>query len=174
MERLKKHIQTVVGHYKGKVIGWDVVNEAITDRGDGTTESLRRSQWYNAIGPDFLTLAFKYAHEADPDAKLYYNDYSIEQNTKFPSSLELLKRLIKEGAPITGVGIQGHWHLTTDIPAIEKAIKAYGELGLKVSVTRNGRDGHRHQQRCSDRQPRRRDDDRGKLQGTGQSLRPDV
>jgi len=82
-----------------------------------------------------LTLAFKYAHEADPDVHLIYNDYSIEQGNKLPSSVLLLKRLIKDGAPITGVGIQGHWHLDTDVAAVEKAIKAYGELGLKVSVT---------------------------------------
>jgi endo-1,4-beta-xylanase len=135
MERLKKHVQTVVGHYKGKIIGWDVVNEAINDNGTGETENLRNSQWVRAIGPDYLTLAFKWAREADPDVHLVYNDYSIEQKGKFPSSLLLLKRLKAEGAPITGVGIQGHWHLDTDIPAVEKAVKAYGELGLKVSVT---------------------------------------
>ena len=135
MERLKKHIDGVVGHFKGKVIGWDVVNEAINDRANGTTEDLRQSNWVRAIGPEYLTLAFKYAREADPDVKLIYNDYSIEQGNKLPSSVMLLKRLIKEGAPITGVGIQGHWHLDTDVAAVEKAIKAYGELGLKVSVT---------------------------------------
>jgi endo-1,4-beta-xylanase len=140
MDRLKKHILTVVGHYKGRLMGWDVVNEAIEDRGAGETENLRNTPWLRAIGPDYLTLAFKWAHEADPNAELIYNDYNIEQGavtgtSKHASSLLLLKRLIKEGAPITGVGIQGHWHLDTNLPDIEKAITNYQSLGLKVSIS---------------------------------------
>jgi endo-1,4-beta-xylanase len=141
MERLKSHILTLVGRYKGRIIGWDVVNEAINDGGGaGETENLRNSSWYRLIGPDYLTLAFKWAHEADPKAQLYYNDYNIEQgavqNTgKHASSMLLLKRLIKEGAPINGVGIQGHWHLNTNIADVEKAIANYESLGLKVSIS---------------------------------------
>ncbi|MEJ5351788.1 MAG: endo-1,4-beta-xylanase [Melioribacteraceae bacterium] len=140
LERLEKHIKTVVGRYNGRVIGWDVVNEAIADSGDFTTENLRTFSWYQVVGPDVLTLAFKWAHEADPDAQLYYNDYNIEQgasqNTgKHASSLILLKRLLAEGAPITGVGIQGHWHLNTNLADIEKAIENYAALGLRVSIT---------------------------------------
>jgi len=140
LERLKKHILTIAGRYKGKVIGWDVVNEAISDRGAGQTENLRNFSWYQVVGPDVLTLAFKWAHEADPDAQLYYNDYNIEQgavaNTgKHASSMLLLKRLIAEGAPIHGVGIQGHWHLDTNLKDVEKAIENYTSLGLKVSIT---------------------------------------
>lgn len=140
LERLKSHIMTVAGRYKGKVVGWDVVNEAINDGGDGSTENLRDFSWYKVVGPDVLTLAFKWAHEADPNAQLYYNDYNIEQGAvenkgKHASSLKLLKRLIAEGAPITGVGIQGHWHLDTNIPDVEKAIENYAALGLKVSIT---------------------------------------
>ena len=88
------------------------------------------------MGPEFLTLAFKYAHDADPDAKLYYNDYGIEAGPKHESSMVLLRRLIKDGAPIHGVGIQGHWS-TANVPyeAIDKAIKDYASLGLKVSIT---------------------------------------
>lgn len=140
MERLKKHIFTVVGRYKGRVIGWDVVNEAIADSGAGETENLRTWSWYKTIGPDVLTMAFKWAHEADPNAKLYYNDYNIEQGAvegkgKHASSMILLKRLIAEGAPITGVGIQGHWHLDTDLADVEKAITDYASLGLEVSIS---------------------------------------
>jgi endo-1,4-beta-xylanase len=140
LARLEKHIKTVVGRYKGRIIGWDVVNESIEDRGDWTTENLRTRSWYKTVGPDVLTLAFKWAHEADPAAQLYYNDYNIEQgatqNTgKHAASLLLLKRLIKDGAPIHGVGIQGHWHLTTNIPDVEKAIENYKALGLKVSIS---------------------------------------
>lgn len=140
LERLKKHIFTVAGRYKGRVVGWDVVNEAIDDRGTGQTENLRRSSWYTAVGPDVLTQAFKWAREADPDAELYYNDYNIEQGAvenkgKHASSMMLLKRLIEEGAPITGVGIQGHWHLDTNLADVEKAITNYASLGLKVAIT---------------------------------------
>jgi len=140
MSRLKGHIMTVVGHYKGRVSGWDVVNEAIADRGDGQTENLRNFSWYSRIGPDVLTLAFKWAHEADPAAQLYYNDYGIESGAvrnrgKHASSMLLLRRLIAEGAPISGVGIQGHWHLDTNLADVEKAISNYESLGLKVSIS---------------------------------------
>ncbi|MCU0916240.1 MAG: endo-1,4-beta-xylanase [Planctomycetes bacterium] len=140
MERLKKHIMTVVGRCRGRVLGWDVVNEAIADGGTGATENLRTSSWYKVIGPDVLTLAFKWAHEADPSAQLYYNDYNIEQGAvqnkgKHASSMLLLKRLLQEGTPINGVGIQGHWHLDTNIADVEKAITDYESLGLKVSIS---------------------------------------
>jgi GH35 family endo-1,4-beta-xylanase len=138
-KRMKDHITALVGRYKGKVQGWDVVNEAINDGGNpetAKTENLRNSQWLRAVGPEFLTLAFKYAHDADPDAKLYYNDYGIEVGPKHESSMVLLRRLIKDGAPVHGVGIQGHWS-TANVPyeAIDRAIKDYASLGLKVSIT---------------------------------------
>lgn len=140
LERFEKHIKTVVGRYKGRIIGWDVFNESIIDGGDGLTEGLRNFSWYKVVGPEVLTKAFKWAHQADPKAKLYYNDYNIEQGAvqnkgKHASSMLLLKRLIKEGAPITGVGIQGHWHLDTNLADVEKAIENYASLGLKVSIT---------------------------------------
>jgi GH35 family endo-1,4-beta-xylanase len=137
--RLKDHIITLVGRYKGKIRGWDVVNEAINDGGNAEsakTENLRNSQWMRTLGPEFIPLAFQFAHEADPDAKLYYNDYNIESGPKHESSLVLLKRLIERKAPIHGVGIQGHWS-TARVPydAIDKAISDYAALGLKVSIT---------------------------------------
>lgn len=140
LKRLEKHIKTVVGRYKGRIIGWDVFNESIADGGDGTTENLRTFSWYKVVGSEVVTKAFKWAHQADPKAKLYYNDYNIEQGAvenkgKHASSMLLLKRLIKEGAPITGVGIQGHWHLDTNLADVEKAIENYASLGLKVSIT---------------------------------------
>lgn len=137
--RMKDHIATLVGRYKGKVQSWDVVNEAINDRGDaqtGKTENLRNSPWLKAVGPEYLTLAFTFAHAADPDARLYYNDYGIEVGPKHDSSMVLLRRLLKDGAPIHGVGIQGHWS-TANVPyeAIDRAIQDYASLGLKVSIT---------------------------------------
>ncbi|MFC5283038.1 endo-1,4-beta-xylanase [Pedobacter alpinus] len=140
LERLKNHIMTVAGRYKGRLVGWDVFNESIADGGDGKTENLRTFSWYKAVGPEVITMAFKWAHEADPKAQLYYNDYNIEQGAvenkgKHASSMLLLKRLIAEGAPISGVGIQGHWHLNTNLADVEKAIENYASLGLKVSIT---------------------------------------
>ncbi len=138
-QRLKDHIATLVGRYKGRIQSWDVVNEAINDGGNAETaktEHLRDSKWMQSLGPEFLTLAFKLAREADPDAILYYNDYNIESGPKHESSLVLLKRLLDEGAPIDAVGIQGHWR-SGQVPfeAIDKAISNYAALGLKVSIT---------------------------------------
>ncbi|HEX5398888.1 MAG TPA: endo-1,4-beta-xylanase [Verrucomicrobiae bacterium] len=141
MERLSNHIHTVVEHFKGKVIGWDVVNEAIDDRdNNGQPDNLRNDSWYHVIGSNYLTMAFKWAHEADPNAQLYYNDYNIEQGAvtetgKHAASMSLLRRMIKDGAPINGVGIQGHWHLDTDLADVEKAIEDYHSLGLKVAIS---------------------------------------
>ena len=140
MERLSNHIHTVVGHFKGELVGWDVVNEAINDGYNGEPDNLRNDSWYSVIGSNYLTMAFKWAHEADPNAQLYYNDYNIEQGAvkhrgKHAASMSLLKRMIKDGAPINGVGIQGHWHLDTDLADVEKAIKDYESLGLKVSIS---------------------------------------
>jgi GH35 family endo-1,4-beta-xylanase len=138
-QRMKDHIETLVGRYKGKLQSWDVVNEAINDGGDAQTaktEHLRDSQWLQLLGPEFLTLAFQFAHAADPEAVLYYNDYNIESGPKHKSSMVLLKRLLAEGAPVHAVGIQGHWR-SGGVPFedIEKAITDYASLGLKVSIT---------------------------------------
>lgn len=137
--RMKDHIETLVGRYKGKLQSWDVVNEAINDGGNSDTaetENLRDSKWMQALGPKFLTLAFRFAREADPDAVLYYNDYNIESGPKHESSMVLLKRLLDDGAPIHAVGIQGHWRSgRVPFDDIDKAISDYASLGLKVSIT---------------------------------------
>ncbi len=142
LRRLRTHITTLVGRFKGRIIGWDVVNEAINDGGNETTaatENLRDTRWLQTVGPDFLVQAFTFAREADPNAALHYNDYSIESGPKHQSSLLLLKRLIGEGAPITTVGIQGHWSVAGLTPQrfeqIEQAIEHYGALKLKVAIT---------------------------------------
>jgi GH35 family endo-1,4-beta-xylanase len=138
-QRMKDHIHTLVGRYKGKIESWDVVNEAINDGGNEetvTTENLRNSKWKQSLGPEFLTLAFKFAHEADPEATLYYNDYNIESGPKHASSMVLLKRLLDEGAPVDAVGIQGHWRSgSVPFEDIDRAISDYVSLGLKVSIT---------------------------------------
>jgi GH35 family endo-1,4-beta-xylanase len=132
LARLRTHILTLVGRYRGRLAGWDVVNEAIADGGDTTTATtghLRNSPWLQTVGPDFLLQAFRFAREADPDVALHYNDYNIESGFKHQSSLVLLRRLIDEGAPITTVGIQGHWSVPGLTPQkyeeIEQAIEHY-------------------------------------------------
>ena len=129
--RMKTHIQTVAGRYKGRVKGWDVVNEAILENG-----SYRRSKFYEILGEEFIPLAFQYAHEADPNAELYYNDY----NEWFPGRMETVVRMIKlfkeRGIRIDAIGMQGH--IGMDGPTIEEyeaAILAYSNAGVKVMVT---------------------------------------
>jgi endo-1,4-beta-xylanase len=131
LERMRDHINTVVGRYKGRIKGWDVVNEALNE--DGT---LRQSPWMNIIGDDYIEKAFRYAHKADPQAQLYYNDYSLENETKRKGALELVKKLKAKGIPITAVGLQDHVSLdwpTTD--QIDATISQFGGLGVKVMIT---------------------------------------
>ena len=131
LARMKEHIDTVVGRYKGKINSWDVVNEALND--DGT---LRQSLWYKIIGPDFIEKAFQYAHEADPQAELVYNDYSLENEPKRSAAVALVKKLRSDGVYITGVGIQGHDHL--DWPTAEQeedTISAFEAAGITVSIS---------------------------------------
>ncbi len=100
---------------------------------------MRSSRWLQIIGPDYLTQAFKFAREADPDVPLHYNDYNIESGAKHQSSLLLLKRLISDGAPITTVGIQGHWSVTNinaqKLEQIDQAIEDYKALKLRVAIS---------------------------------------
>jgi len=131
LERMRDHIHTVVGRYKGRIAGWDVVNEALNE--DGT---MRQSPWFRIIGEDFLLKAFQFAHEADPRAELYYNDYSLENEAKRKGAVALVRKLIAAGAPISGVGLQGHQRL--DWPTAQQeadTIESFGALGLKVHIT---------------------------------------
>ncbi len=129
--RMKKHIQTVVGRYKGRVKGWDVVNEAIMEDG-----SFRNSKFYQIVGEDFIKLAFQFAHEADPDAELYYNDYNEWYPGKRNAIVQMIRKLKAEGVRIDGIGMQAHVGL--DGPSItdyEAAITAYANEGVKVMIT---------------------------------------
>lgn len=131
ISRMKNHIQTVVGRYKGKVKGWDVVNEAILDDG-----SWRRSKLYTIIGPDFVKLAFQFAHEADPDAELYYNDYSMALPGRREGVVKMVKELQKDGIRINGIGMQGHCSLNFPrTEEFEKSILAFAGLGVNVMIT---------------------------------------
>lgn len=131
IQRMKNHIHTVVTRYKGKIKTWDVVNEAVLD--DGT---LRKSKFYNLLGEDFIKMAFEFAHEADPEAELYYNDYSTALPEKREGIVRMVKKLQEQGVPIHGIGMQGH--IGMDYPELEefeKSITAFANLGLKVSIT---------------------------------------
>lgn len=140
IERMRQHIQTVVGRYKGRVNGWDVVNEALAD--DGT---LRDSPWRRIIGDDYIELAFRFAHEADPDAELYYNDYGIEAGRKRDGAIELIRRLRSKGVPITAIGMQNHISLKwPDADALDEAIREFGATGVKVMSTELDVDVCRH------------------------------
>ncbi|MDF2013286.1 endo-1,4-beta-xylanase [Priestia megaterium] len=130
---LKNHIQTVVGHYKGKIYAWDVVNEAYND--DGT---LRENIWLQTIGPEYIELAFRWAHEADPDALLFYNDYSNEEiNKKSNAIFNMAKSLKEQGVPIDGVGFQMHSSITykKNYEQIKENFKRYENIGLKTQIT---------------------------------------
>jgi len=121
----------VVGRYRGRVNGWDVVNEAVEEDG-----SLRESSWLKIIGPDYIEKAFEYAHKADPKAELYYNDYNLENEPKRKGALELIRKLKSEGVPVAGVGLQDHLNL--DWPTAEQlntTIDEFGRLGMKVMIT---------------------------------------
>lgn len=131
LKRMRDHIQTVVGRYKGRIHSWDVVNEALNE--DGT---LRQSPWLKIIGEDYIAKAFQFAHEADPAAQLNYNDYSLENEAKRNGAIELIKKLKEQGVPVTGVGLQGHDNL--EWPTVEQedaTITAFGKLGVKVMIT---------------------------------------
>jgi endo-1,4-beta-xylanase len=131
LARMRDHIHTVVGRYKGKIHGWDVVNEAIDEDG-----SLRKAPWRDGIGDDYVAKAFEFAREADPGAELYYNDYNLEKPAKRAGVIRLVKDLQARGLRIDGVGNQGHWRLETPaIDEIEQALTELHSTGLKVMYT---------------------------------------
>ncbi|MFD0671283.1 endo-1,4-beta-xylanase [Cohnella sp. GCM10027633] len=133
LARMKSHIDTVVGRYKNDVYCWDVVNEAVTDDGSAL---LRTSPWLDIAGEDFIAKAFEYAHEADPKALLFYNDYNECDPGKRERIYALVRSLKERGAPIHGIGLQAHWSLASPTPdAIRASIERYAQLGLKLHVT---------------------------------------
>jgi endo-1,4-beta-xylanase len=129
---LKQHIATEMGHFKGDIWAWDVVNEAFNE--DGT---LRDSPWLRAIGPDYIADAFKWAHKADPKAILFYNDYNTEGiNAKSDAAYKLIKELRSENVPVQGFGVQGHLSTDYGLPNDMQAnLHRFAKLGLKTAVT---------------------------------------
>ncbi len=131
---MREHVATVVGRYRGRICVWDVVNEAVADGG----RTLRPTVWQEVIGADYLDLAFRWAHEADPDALLFYNDYNAEgMDRKSDMVYELLKGMLARGVPVHGVGLQ--MHITLNMPprwsAVQENIARLNALGLEVHIT---------------------------------------
>jgi len=134
MAILKYHITAVVKHHKGKVQQWDVVNEAFRD----VTDSLRASIWQQVIGNDYIDSAFVWAHRADPDAKLYLNDYNVEYTgtTKADALYNFAKSMKNRNIPITGVGLQCHFTTNgIDFAKLDQNIKRYAAAGLEAIIT---------------------------------------
>lgn len=133
LKRLKDHITAVVSRYKGKIYAWDVVNEAIDDRAG---VFYRNTAWYRICGEEFIEKAFEYAHAADPDAILFYNDYNTENPVKRDKIFQLAKRLLEKKIPIHGIGLQGHWSINhPSREELERSIRMFSSLGLQVQIT---------------------------------------
>lgn len=132
LERMRDHIHTVVGRYKGKIKVWDVVNEAIADEG---TNVLRNSLWLEIIGPDFIAKAFQYAHEADPRAVLRYNDYGLENPGKRKKLVTLIKTLQQQKVPMHAIGSQAHLNVSISFEMMDQALDEMAALGLPIHIT---------------------------------------
>lgn len=150
LKKMKSHITSVMKHFEKSVYAWDVVNEAIMDDGKFRTgdeaKEDQRSQWYKVVGESYIAEAFRYAREAAPSAKLFYNDYYNYVPARRTAIYNLLKGLIADGVPIDGVGLQAHFNIEPstvethqgyyqNVAELEEAIKLYSSLGLDVQIT---------------------------------------
>ena len=133
LQRMRDHIHTVVGRYKGKIKVWDVVNEALAD--GNSTNVLRNSLWLEIIGPDFIAKAFQYAHEADPGAILRYNDYGLENPAKRKRLVSLIKELQAQKVPVHAIGSQAHVNVSTTFETMDQSLTEMATLGLPIHIT---------------------------------------
>ncbi|MDR0457045.1 MAG: endo-1,4-beta-xylanase [Treponema sp.] len=144
IENLTTHAKTVAAHFRGRVVSWDVLNEAIIDNPPNPEDwraSLRQSPWYKTIGPEYIEIVFKAAREADPDAKLYYNDYNMDNRNKALAVFNMVKEINEQnpnagGRPlIDGIGIQGHYRTKTNPENVANTLERFISLGVEVSIT---------------------------------------
>jgi endo-1,4-beta-xylanase len=144
IENLEAHVKNVVAHFRGRVISWDVVNEAIADNPPYLADwkpALRSCAWLAAIGPDYIEIAFKAARETDPDAKLYYNDYSLDNQVKALAVYNMVKDINERnpnvgGRPlIDGIGMQAHYSVNTNVDFVKQSLEKFISLGVEVSIT---------------------------------------
>lgn len=133
LNRLKEHITAVVNRYKDVIYAWDVVNEAISDKKD---EYLRNSPWLQIAGEEYIEAAFRYAHEADPKAQLFYNDYNEIDPVKRAKIIRLIRSLQQKNVPIHGIGLQGHWAINEPtVSQLDSTLKDFAATGLKLQIT---------------------------------------
>ena len=133
LERLRQHIERVVGRYRGKIYAWDVVNEAIDP---AQPSCLRNDQWYRIVRPDYLDFAFRYAHAADPAARLFLNDYSTTDPQKRRCLAQVAGGLLNRRVPIHGIGHQMHISVyEPDLTAIDKTLSTFASMGLENQLT---------------------------------------
>ena len=131
LSRMRAHIQTVVGRYRGRVQAWDVVNEAFEDDG-----SWRKTPWYKTLGEEFVAKAFEFAHEADPDAQLVYNDFNLWKKPKREAAIRLVRSLRKRGLRVDGIGEQAHWLLAgPSVQEIEPMMADIAKAGFEIMIT---------------------------------------
>ena len=130
-QRMKDHINTIVSRYRGRIKGWDVVNEAFLEDG-----SYRQSPFYKILGEEYIPLAFQYAHEADPNAELYYNDYGMNARGRRESVVRMVQKLKDSGLRIDAIGMQGHMGIDyPNLDDFEESILAFASTGCKVMIT---------------------------------------
>ena len=133
LERLRQHIDTVLGRYKGKVYAWDVVNEVIDA---SQPNCLRNDKWLQVVGPGYIAAAFRDAHAADPAARLFINDYSTHEAAKRDCLVRVLKGLLADGVPVQGVGHQMHISIYwPSVDSVDKSLTAFANLGLENQIT---------------------------------------
>jgi endo-1,4-beta-xylanase len=131
LNALQVHVATVVGRYRGRIRGWDVVNEVLAPDG-----SLRRSPWLNLLGEEYIEQAFRAARRSDSTAELYINEYGLEEPRKLAGMVRLLRHLESSGIRVDGVGIQAHYYLASpDLARLDTAIATFARLGYKVMLT---------------------------------------
>lgn len=133
LSRLREHIHSVVSRYKGKIYAWDVVNEAISDRAD---KFYRNSAFYRICGEEYIEMAFEYAHEADPAALLFYNDYNTINPVKRKKIIRMVRDLRARGVPVQAIGLQGHWAITEPgREQLDETLRDFASLGLPLQIT---------------------------------------
>lgn len=134
-DRLREHIHTVVGRYKDVVYAWDVVNEAIAD-GPNNGNPYRQSKLYQLCGDEFIAKAFEFAHEADPGALLFYNDYNEADPMKRDRIYNMVKKMQDAGVPIMGIGMQGHYNVySPSVADVEAAVVKYAQIVKHIHFT---------------------------------------
>ncbi|MDR1689306.1 MAG: endo-1,4-beta-xylanase [Clostridiales bacterium] len=138
IRNLENHIAEVISHFGDDVYSWDVVNEAFNDSVTDPSNwrgALRDTPWKKAIGSDYLEIAFKAARKANPNIKLYYNDYNMDNPSKREAAYYMAKEFLEKDIPIDGIGMQGHYNMMTSVAAVEASILRFKELGLAISIT---------------------------------------